>query len=55
VRNIIENAHRMVKKALEEDCSGLVHLTRKIFSRETIEGPELEATFGEPPSEADCK
>ena len=53
VRRIMENAHQVAKKILEENRPRLVHLTRKLLAKETLEGPELEATFTEPLSEAD--
>jgi cell division protease FtsH len=49
----MENAHQVAKKILEENRPRLVHLTRKLLAKETLEGPELEATFTEPLSEAD--
>jgi cell division protease FtsH len=55
VRSIIESAHQVAKKLLEENRPRLVHLTRKLLTKETLEGPELEATFTEPLSEADYK
>jgi ATP-dependent Zn protease len=53
VRSIIENAHQVAGKGLEENHPRLVHLERKLLTKETLEGPELEATFSEPLSEAD--
>jgi cell division protease FtsH len=55
VHNIMENAHQVAKKILEENRPRLVHLTTKLLIKETLEGPELEATFSEPLSEADYK
>jgi cell division protease FtsH len=55
VRNIMENAHQVAKKILEGNRPRLVHLTTKLLIKETLEGPELEATFSEPLSEADYK
>jgi cell division protease FtsH len=55
VRTIMENAHQVAKKILEENRPRLVHLTRKLLVKETLEGPELEATFTEPLSEANHK
>jgi cell division protease FtsH len=55
VRRIIENAHQVAKKTLEENRPRLAHLTKKLLAKETLEGPELEATFSEPLSEADHK
>jgi cell division protease FtsH len=55
VHRILENAHQVAKKLLEENRPRLIHLTRKPLTRETLEGPELEATFTEALSEADYK
>jgi cell division protease FtsH len=55
VRRILENAHQVAKKVLEENRPRLVHLTKKLLVKETLEGPELEATFTEPLSESDHK
>jgi cell division protease FtsH len=55
VRSIIENARQVAKKLLEDNRPRLVHITRKLLAKETLEGPELEATFTEPLSEADHK
>jgi cell division protease FtsH len=55
VRRIMENAHQVAKKVLEENRPRLVHLTTKLLVKETLEGPELEVTFAEPLSEADHK
>jgi cell division protease FtsH len=48
VRSIIEDAHQVAKKLLEDNQPRLVHLTKKLLAKETLEGPELEATFTEP-------
>ncbi len=55
VRTILENARQVGKKVLEENRPRLVHLTNKLLTEDTLEGTELEATFSEPLSEADCK
>jgi cell division protease FtsH len=55
VRAIMENAHQVAKKILEENRPRLVHLTKKLLEKETLEGPELEATFSEQLSESDYK
>ena len=54
-RTILENAHQVAKKLLEENRAGPIHLTRKLLTKETLEGPELEATFSEPLSDGDYK
>jgi cell division protease FtsH len=55
VRVIMENAHQAAKKILEENRPRLVHLTKKLLEKETLEGPELEAIFSEQLSESDYK
>jgi cell division protease FtsH len=55
VHRIMENAHQVAKKILEENRPRLVHLTKKLLEKETLEGPELEAIFNEPLSEPDYK
>jgi len=55
VRRIMDNAHQVAKKILEENRPRLVHITSKLLVKETLEGPELEATFNEPLSEDDYK
>jgi len=55
VRRIMDNAHQVAKKILEENRPRLVHITNELLVKETLEGPELEATFTEPLSEADYK
>ncbi len=55
VRRILEDAHQTAKKLLEENRPRLVHLAEKLLSKETLEGPELEAAFTEPLSESDDK
>ena len=55
VRRIMEDAHQVAKKILEENRPRLVHLTKKLLEKETLEGPELEAIFSEPLSESDYK
>jgi cell division protease FtsH len=55
VHTILENARQVAKKLLEENRPRLVHLTRKLLDKETLEGPELEATFTEPLSPDDDK
>jgi len=55
VRAIMENAHQVAKKILEENRPRLVHLTKKLLEKETLEGPELEAIFSEQLAESDYK
>jgi cell division protease FtsH len=55
VHRILENAHQVAKKLLEENRPRLVHLAEKLIVSETLEGPELEAVFSEPLSEVDDK
>jgi cell division protease FtsH len=55
VRRIMEDAHQAAKKILEENRPRLVHLTKKLLEKETLEGPELEAIFSEQLSESDYK
>jgi cell division protease FtsH len=55
VHRIMENAHQVAKKILEENRPRLVHLTKKLLEKETLEGTELEAIFNEPLSEPDYK
>jgi cell division protease FtsH len=55
VHSIIEDAHQVAKNLLEENRPRLIHLTRKLLDKETLEGPELEATFTEPLSADDDK
>jgi cell division protease FtsH len=53
VHRILEEAHQVAKKLLVENKPRLVHLAKKLLVKETLEGPELEAAFTEPLSEAD--
>ena len=53
IRVILENARQTVSKALADYKPRLVHLARKLLIKETLEGPELEATFVEPLETAD--
>jgi cell division protease FtsH len=55
MNRILANAYRVAEKLLEENRPRLVHLANKLLAKETLEGPELEAVFTEPISEADDK
>lgn len=48
VHDIMETAHEVSKKVLEENKPRLVHLAERLLAKETPEGQELEAVFPEP-------
>jgi cell division protease FtsH len=48
VHRLVEGAHQKVREVLQENKPRLVHLAEKLISKETLEGPELEAAFTEP-------
>ena len=47
VDNILENAHQIAKKILEDNKPRLTHIADKLLAKETLEGPELESAFTE--------
>ncbi len=55
VGQIIQQAHQTAEKILTENKSKLVLLAQKLIARETLEGEELEAVFGETPPKPTTK
>ncbi|GAH95636.1 unnamed protein product, partial [marine sediment metagenome] len=47
VNKIIRNAHRAAKRVLTENKQILKHIAEELIAKETLEGDELEALFGE--------
>jgi cell division protease FtsH len=52
VHDVLQEAHEVARKVLEENKPRLVHLAGRLIVQETLEGPELEAAFTEPLSES---
>lgn len=48
MRRIIDDAHQVARKVLQDNRPRLVHLADKLLARESLEGAELEAAFAEP-------
>jgi len=48
VNKIIRNAHRTAKRVLTENKPKLKRFAEELIAKETLEGDELEALFGEP-------
>ncbi len=55
VHDILEEAHQLARKLLQEQKPRLVHLAEKLLIKETLAGPELDEAFAEPISEAEMK
>jgi cell division protease FtsH len=53
VHDILEGSHQAAIKILQENRPRLVHIARKLLSKETLEGSELEAAFEEPLSDSE--
>ncbi len=53
VYKIMEAAHQVAVRVLQENKPRLVHLAEKLLVKETLEGAELDTAFTEPISEAD--
>lgn len=47
VHDILENAHQVARKVLQENKPRLIHLVEKLLAKENLEGEELEVTFSE--------
>ncbi|MFC1897568.1 ATP-dependent zinc metalloprotease FtsH [Chloroflexota bacterium] len=48
INGIIQSAHRLAKKILTENQLKLARIAEELIAKETLEGDELEALFGEP-------
>jgi len=48
MHDIMEEAHKVAVRVLEENKPRLVHLAEKLLVKETLEGAELESVFSEP-------
>lgn len=48
VHRLLDEAHEVAKKVLNENKSRLIHLAEKLIEMENLEGPELEKVFTEP-------
>jgi cell division protease FtsH len=55
VHDILEEAHQLARKVLQEKKPRLVHLAEKLLVKETLAGPELEEAFTETVSDAETK
>ncbi len=48
VHDLLEQAHQVARKVLQENKPRLVYLAEKLIAKENLEGSELEAAFSEP-------
>ncbi len=47
VNRIVEDAHQVAKKILEQNRPRLIHVTERLLTKETLEGLDLQAAFTE--------
>ena len=52
VNRIIREAHELALKTLTDNMPKLIQLAKALLEKETLEGPELDAVFDNPPSVA---
>ncbi len=52
VNRIIREAHELALKTLTDNMPKLIQLAKALLEKETLEGPELDAVFDNPPSDS---
>ena len=51
VNRIITEAHELALKTLTDNMPKLIQLAKALLEKETLEGPDLDAVFNNPPSD----